>query len=272
MKLLIFGASGMIGQALLREALTDSRIEKVTLVGRSAVGLTDAKLSEIITADLAQTDYMDSIAGCDLCCFCAGSSAAGVSEEAYAQVNYVMPVAIATRLSALYPSARFVYVSGAGTDASERGKVMWARVKGRTENTLKKLPFTGVYLFRPGFIRPLPGIHSKTWWYELIYQVFNILYYATWPLLPMLIRVFTGQLVTSRILARAMLATSQLPPGREVIDSNSIYTLGARGGLDEPTSHAARARELIIRISAATGVVTWLGLACMLLKMLCGSG
>src|SRR5471032_1382162 len=150
MKVIIFGASGMVGQGVLRAALLAPDVEQVLLVGRTAMDVQHAKLRQLVRADLF--DYRDDAAqlqGYDACFFCLGVSAAGLDEAQYTRLTYAQPLAQRN------PGMTMVYVSGAGTDSSERGRSMWARVKGRTENALLRLPFKAVYLFRPSAIQPL---------------------------------------------------------------------------------------------------------------------
>src|SRR3954468_8226550 len=151
MNVLIFGATGMVGQGALRECLLDPRVERVVCVGRSSTGRQHPKLHEIVRPDPSDLTGLDAeLAGLDACFFCLGVSSAGMSEERYASLTYDLTMRVAGSLARLAPAMTFIYVSGMGTDSSERGRVMWARVKGRTENALLKLPFTGAYMFRPG--------------------------------------------------------------------------------------------------------------------------
>ena len=200
MKVILFGATGMIGQGVLRECLADPDVEAVLAVGRSAIGTTDPRLREIVRADLSDlSPVADELAGYDACFFCLGVSAVGMSEEQYRRVTYDLTLAVATLFADRNPGATFVYVSGMGTD--EHGRQMWARVKGETENALLLLPLS-VYLFRPGYIQPLDGITSRTRLYRLLYAV-------TTPLYPVLKRSFPGQVSTTEQLGRAMLGVAR---------------------------------------------------------------
>jgi uncharacterized protein YbjT (DUF2867 family) len=155
MKVILFGATGMVGQGVLRECLIDPDVESVLAIGRTATGQRHAKLREIVHADL--TDYAGierELAGHDACLFCLGVSAAGMSEQDYTRITHDITLAAAQTLARLSPGMTFIYVSGEGTDSTERKRAMWARVKGRTENALLKLPLRAV-MFRPGLIRPL---------------------------------------------------------------------------------------------------------------------
>ena len=151
MKIMLFGASGMVGQGILRECLLDNGVERVLSIARSASGCTHAKFAEIVLADLARIeDLGGALEGYDACLDSLGASSAGMSEADYTRQTYELTLTIAKALAARKPGMTFVYVSGAGTDSSERGRIMWARVKGRTENALLALPFKAAFMFRPG--------------------------------------------------------------------------------------------------------------------------
>jgi uncharacterized protein YbjT (DUF2867 family) len=197
-KVIVFGATGMIGQGVLRECLLDPSVERVLLIGRNATGATDGKLREIVRDDLFDlSGIADELAGYDACFFCLGVSSAGMAEEKYRRVTYDLTLGVARLLADRNPDSTFVYVSGMGTDSTEKGRSMWARVKGATENALLRLPLR-VYLFRPGYIQPLHGITSRTRWYRLMYVV-------TSPLYPVLRRLFPGVVTTTEQIGRAML-------------------------------------------------------------------
>jgi len=152
----------MVGQGVLRECLLDSDVQLVQIVGRSPSGVQHPKLREIVHADLFDYAPIEpSLMGFDACFFCLGISSFRMKEDAYERVTYALTLAAATNLSRLNPQMTFIYVSGAGTDSSEHGKIMWARVKGKTENALLRLPFKATYMFRPGAIQPTHGTHSK---------------------------------------------------------------------------------------------------------------
>jgi uncharacterized protein YbjT (DUF2867 family) len=182
MKVILFGATGMVGQGVLRECLLEARVTEVLAVGRAPSGKHDPKLKELLLPDMFQYQAVASqLKGYDACFFCLGISSAGMSEADYRHVTYDLTLAAANELVKLNPGMTFVYVSGQGTDSSEKGRVMWARVKGATENALLALPFKAAYMFRPGIIRPLHGIRSKTALYQAFYSVFRpLLGFTAW--------------------------------------------------------------------------------------------
>jgi uncharacterized protein YbjT (DUF2867 family) len=203
MKVILFGATGMVGQGVLRECLQEPRVTEVLAVGRAASGRHDPKLKELVLPDLFQYQAVAShLKGYDACFFCLGISSAGMSEEDYRHITYDLTLAAADELVKLNPGMTFVYVSGQGTDSSERGKVMWARVKGATENALLALPFKAAYMFRPGIIRPLHGIRSKTALYQTFYTAFK-------PLLSLLAWFAPDSLTSTEQMGKAMINAAQ---------------------------------------------------------------
>jgi len=180
MKVIVFGATGMVGQGVLRACLLDPRVTQVTAVGRAPVGQKHDKLADLVHANLHDYSAMQSrLAGFDACFFCLGVSSAGMDEAAYTRITYDLTLAAAKALLAANTGMTFIYVSGASTDSSEKGRAMWARVKGRTENALLAMGFKTAYMFRPGAIQPMHGIKSRTTMYRVFYAVM-------WPLMPLL--------------------------------------------------------------------------------------
>jgi uncharacterized protein YbjT (DUF2867 family) len=222
MKVIIFGATGMVGQGVLRECLIDDGISSLLTVGRTATGIASPKLCEIQHADLLDYRPIESrLAGFDACFFCLGRSSAGMKKADYERLTHDVTLAAAETLSRLNPGMVFTYVSGAGTDSSEQGRVMWARVKGRTENALLKLPFKGAFMFRPGVIRPMHGAVSKTRSYRLLYAVMA-------PVLPLLQWAFPKSVLTTEIIGRAMINTVRRGFPKPILESSDIYAV-ARG-------------------------------------------
>ena len=219
MKILVFGATGMVGQGVLRECLLDPAVELVLVVGRSTTGLKHAKLREILIPDMTDLGRVEpQLKGFDACLFCIGVSAAGRSEAEYTRMTYNLTLAVAQTLLRLNPALKFVYVSGVGTDSSERGRGMWARVKGRTENELLKLPFSAAFMFRPGMIIPMHGERSRTGWYRHVYAVVK-------PVFPALRALFPKAVTTTEQLGRAMLAVVRQGYPKPVLEPPDINSL-----------------------------------------------
>jgi len=217
MNVLIFGATGMVGQGVLRECVLDSGVARVQTVGRTPTGQTHAKLREIVHRDLwSYTPIENELSGFDACFFCLGVSSAGMKEADYERVTYGIAMAAGTTLSRLNPTMTFVYVSGAGTDSSEKGRIMWARIKGKTENALMRLPFRAVYAFRPGVIQPLHGIRSRTAAYRVGYMVMR-------PLMPVLRWAFPNSILTTEEIGRAMLAVVRKGAPQRILESKDIH-------------------------------------------------
>jgi uncharacterized protein YbjT (DUF2867 family) len=215
MKVLIFGATGMVGQGVLLESLRDPEVELAVTVGRTATGVRDPKLREIVHRDLLHYDGMEeSLAGFDACFFCLGVASTGMKEADYERVTYGFTLAAAEAMSRANPGLTFIYVSGSGTDSTEHGRIMWARVKGRTENALLKLPLNA-YAFRPGFIEPMDGIQSKTPSYRLFYKVLG-------PLLPLMHRMFPNQILSTREIGQAMLAVARHGYAKRILETKDI--------------------------------------------------
>ena len=219
MKVIMFGATGMVGQGVLRECLLDPGIERVLAVGRSPTGQRHAKLREITCDNFVDYSAISAqLTGYDACFFCLGVSSVGMSEERYRHLTYDITIAAATTLTKLNPGMVFTYVTGRGTDSSESGGLMWARIKGKTENDLLKLPFKAAYMFRPAGIQPLHGVRSKTGWVQAIYV-------ATAPLLTLLNRVAPKYMTTSEQLGRAMIKVAREGYPKPVLESEDINLL-----------------------------------------------
>ena len=219
MKVILFGATGMVGQGVLRECLLDPEVESVLVVGRSPTGQRYTKLHEILHDNFLDFSAIESqLAGYDACFFCLGVSSVGMDEERYRHLTYDITMAAATTLAKLNPGMVFIYVTGRGTDSTERGSLMWARVKGKTENDLLKLQFKAVYMFRPAGIQPLHGIRSKTAWYQALYV-------AATPLLTLLRRIAPKYVTTTEQVGRAMIKVARDGYPRPVLESEDINRL-----------------------------------------------
>ena len=220
MHVLLIGASGMVGQAALAACLRDPGVEQVTALVRSPLGIQGGKVREVVCTDLlAITSVLETFPHPDVCLFCAGVSAVGKSEAEYRRLTYELTLAVARALVQLSPPMHFLYVSGDGTDSTEKGRAMWARVKGATENSLLRLGFASVALFRPGYIQPLDGVRSKVGWYRLFYAVLR-------PLYPLLRRVSPNHVTDSDTLGRAMLRVVEPGAQSAIYDSAAINRIG----------------------------------------------
>jgi uncharacterized protein YbjT (DUF2867 family) len=226
---LLFGATGMVGQGVLRECLLDPGVDRVLAVGRSAIArpvLGDAtigqeppKLRERIVPDVADLSGVETeLTGFDACFFCLGVSSIGMAEDQYTRLTYDLTLAVARTVARRSPGVTFVYVSGAGTDSTERGRSMWARVKGRTENELLRLPFKAAYMFRPGAILPLHGVRSKTRWVRLIYLLAA-------PVVPLWRTLAPYTITTSEQVGRAMLRVAREGYPRRILETPDINRL-----------------------------------------------
>ena len=216
MNVLLFGATGMVGQGVLRECLLDPDVETVLSVGRSATGQRHERLREIVHADLFDLSAIETeLSGFDACFFCLGVSSAGMTEESYRRVTYDLTLSVARCLARLNPRMTFIYVSGMGTDSTGRGRTMWARVKGETENALLRLPFKAACMFRPALIVPLDGVKSKTKLYRAFYAVLG-------PVLPWLYAAAPRYVTTTAQVGRAMLAVAKRGAPAPVLENSDI--------------------------------------------------
>jgi uncharacterized protein YbjT (DUF2867 family) len=221
MKVLILGATGMVGRGVLLECLRNPEIELIVSLGRSPTGLRESRLSEIIHSDLLNyTGMEDSLSALDACFFCLGVSSTGMAEPDYARITYGYTLAAAEVLSRLNPGMKFIYLSGSGADGSEKGRIMWARVKGRTENALLRLPLQA-YMFRPGFIEPMDGIQSRTPLYQKLYAVSR-------PIFPLLRRLFPNQVLSTRQVGRAMINIARSGYEKQILEPIDIRAAADR--------------------------------------------
>lgn len=221
MKVLLFGASGMIGQGVLRECLADDAVTEVLAVVRAPLAQRHPKLREVVHADLAALDPIaDALRGYDACIDCLGVSAAGLDEARYRALTYDLTLAIARQVLALNPEITFEYVSGAGTDSTAAGRTMWARVKGETENALLALPFRRAFMLRPGLILPRHGIVSRTPFYRVVYAVLGPLFSVVMAAAPRLV-------TTTERLGRVMLRVAREGAPKRVLEMSDLHALEA---------------------------------------------
>jgi uncharacterized protein YbjT (DUF2867 family) len=221
MNVVIFGATGMIGQGVLREAVRDPDVQSIVSVVRRSAGQIEPKVREVVCSDMWNFQPIEAqLRDLEACLFCLGVSSAGMSEADYEHVTYGITMAAAETLSRLNPGMTFVFVSGAGTDGTEKGKTMWARIKGKTENALMRLPFKAVYAFRPGAIRAMNGEVSRTTSYRLLYAVFAPIWIFGDKLSP---KYFTN----TEKLGRAMLRAVKSGASKKILESVDINALGS---------------------------------------------
>jgi uncharacterized protein YbjT (DUF2867 family) len=211
----------MIGQGVLRECLLDPDIERVVAVGRSSVGNAHPKLKNVVAKDLFDLSAVEQeLTDLDVCFFCLGVTSAGMSEQSYTRITHDLTVSIAETLLRLNPRMGFVFVSGASTDSTERGRIMWARVKGKAENAVLRMPFKWAYMFRPAFIQPMHGIKSRTALYRIPYTLMS-------PLTPFLRRAFPNAVTTTEILGRAMINVAKNGYPKPILETKDINIAGA---------------------------------------------
>jgi uncharacterized protein YbjT (DUF2867 family) len=222
MKVILFGATGMVGQGVLRECLRDPEIREVLAVVRSTTDQKHAKLRELVHENFYDfSAIVDELARYDACLFCLGVSSAGMSEADYHRITYDITMAVAEPLAARNPKMTFIYVSGAGTDSTEKGGSMWARVKGKTENALLGLPFESSYMFRPAFIQPMHGIKSKT-------RLYRALYAVTSPLYPVWKTVAPKFVTSTEQVGRAMIDVAMRGADKRILENSDINAIAMR--------------------------------------------
>jgi uncharacterized protein YbjT (DUF2867 family) len=215
----LFGGSGMVGQGVLRECLAAPDVERVVAVGRQPLGVSHPKLEEVVVPEVGVLGPVEEkLTALDAVFFPLGTSSVGMSEPDYTRVTYDLTVAVATTVARLNPGrVTFVYVSGAGTDSTEHGPRMWARVKGRTENALLRMPFRAAFMLRPGIIQPRHGARSRTGWVRVVYVIL-------WPVAA--IAVAAGRATTTDRVGRAMLRLARTGYPRPILGNREINELG----------------------------------------------
>ncbi|HYM19748.1 MAG TPA: NAD-dependent epimerase/dehydratase family protein [Candidatus Kapabacteria bacterium] len=212
LSVIITGASGMVGEGVLHECLQHPDVEHVLVVGRRACGTTHPKLKELLVSDLFDLTSIESeLSGFDACYFCLGVSSIGMKEDAYRHITYDLTMNFAKTLVRLNQNMTFCYISGAKTDSSEKGRSMWARVKGKTENDLLKLPFKAAYNFRPGYIHPTPGLKNTLSSYK----------YITW-LYPALRAIFPSSACSLREIGLAMIGVTERGYPKHILEVKDI--------------------------------------------------
>ena len=218
-KIILTGATGMVGEGVLHECLQHPSIEQVLIINRKPSGMTHAKLKEIIHSDFNNINPIaDKLAGYDACFFCLGVSAVGMKEEEYTRLTHTLTLHVAKTMQQQNPGMTFCYISGAGTDSKEKGKMMWAMVKGKTENDLMELPFKQVYLFRPGYMNPTKGMKNTLKYYKYISWMY--------PALRLLLPKYVSTLSE---LGKAMINAVILGYPKQVLEVKDIVTLASKG-------------------------------------------
>ena len=215
MRVILFGATGMVGAGVLHECLRDDRVSEVLAVLRTSSGKSHPRLRELIRTDfLDYRDAHESLRGFDACFFCLGVTAVGKTEEEYYRLTFDITLAAARMMAELNPGSTFCYVSGQGTDSSEKGRVMWARVKGKTENAILQLPLKA-YMLRPGYIQPLGGIKSKT-------RVYRVFYSLMAPVFPVLKRLTPNLVTTNETVGRSMIQLAARGYEKRILEVRDI--------------------------------------------------
>lgn len=208
----------MVGEGVLHECLNHPDVEQVLVLGRKSGGVSHPKLSELIVTDFYDLSALEpQLQGYNACFFCLGISSVGMSEADFYRVTYTLTLSVAQTLSRLNSDMTFCYISGAGTDSTEKGRAMWARVKGKTENDLMKLPFKQVYNFRPGYLHPTPGLKNTLSYYK----------YLSW-LYPAFRTLFPNVVSTLRELGLAMIQAVQNGYPQPVVEVKDIRALASR--------------------------------------------
>lgn len=212
---ILFGGTGMVGEGVLHEALNDAAVESILVVGRRSCNIKHQKLNEVLHNDFYDyTTILDRLRGHNACFFCLGVTSLGKTEHEYRRLMYDLTMAAARALSQLNPEMVFCYISGAGTDSTEQGRSMWARVKGKTENDLMRLPFKAVYAFRPGYIRPTPGLKNSLTFSKVLS-----------PLYPALSLLFPMYVCSLRDLGRSMIRAAENGYPKRVLECIDITQL-----------------------------------------------
>jgi hypothetical protein len=220
---IIFGVTGMVGEGVLHECLNHPEVESVLVINRRSCGIEHEKLTEIIHHDFHDLSAIkDQLNGFNACYFCMGVSSVGMKEDDYRRITYDLTLHIAKILVANNPGMTFCYVSGAGTDSTENGRSMWARIKGKTENDLMQLPFKDAYMFRPGYIQPIKGMKNT-------YKIYKIVH----PLYPVLKTLFPKHVIKLEELALSMIHVSMKVWETKILECEDIRLLAGKGIANE---------------------------------------
>jgi uncharacterized protein YbjT (DUF2867 family) len=222
MNVVLFGATGMVGAGALLECLADPRVTSVLAITRSPTGRSHPKLREVLHTDFFNYDGLRAeFAASDACFFCLGVSSIGRNEADYTRLTHDLTMAAARAMADANRKMTFCYVSGVGTDSTERGRTMWARVKGRTENALLALPFKAAFMFRPGYIQPIGDVQSKTGWVQTAYDILA-------PFYPLVHRLIPDGMTTTANLGRALIQVAITGYSESVLYSADFNRLAAQ--------------------------------------------
>ncbi len=221
MNIVITGSSGMIGKAVLSECLDSPDVRKIRMVNRKHIEIDNPKLQEVIAEDFFNLqDIKQDLGGSDACFFCAGTTSAGKTEQEYSKLTYELTKNFADAFYEENPNSVFCYVSGAGTDSTGKGKAMWARVKGKTENAILNTGFKSAYMFRPGYVQPMKGIKSKTKLYSFLYMLLSPLYW-------LILRHISSSSTSSVNVGKAMVNAVIKQPETRILNNREINELAA---------------------------------------------
>lgn len=216
MKVILFGATGMVGQCVLTECLKSSIIQEVLIIGRKSCGIENSKIKEIVHGDFLDYSKIETeLKGYDSCFYCLGVSSVGMSKDKYYEITYNYTVAVAEVLSKQNPNISFSFISGAGTDETETSRTYWSRVKGKAENVLRAYPFKTLSLFRPAYIKALGGVKPS----------YSLNKYFDWVLYPVLKKLFPKYVITSKELGRAMINSTLQKEKVRIIENHEIKEL-----------------------------------------------
>jgi uncharacterized protein YbjT (DUF2867 family) len=219
-KVIITGSTGMVGKGVLLVCLDNPAVSNILVINRHSLGMQHPKLKEVITNNFYDLSSLEqNLTGYDACYFCLGVSSFRMKEEDYHHITYDLTISVAKTLLRLNPGLVFCFVSGQGTDSTEKGSTMWARVKGKTENALLAMPFKGAYMFRPGYIHPMPGVKSRTPLYNTLIPIIK-------PLYPILKRIFPNSTTTNEAIGKAMIAVTLNPNPKHILNSPDINQFG----------------------------------------------
>jgi uncharacterized protein YbjT (DUF2867 family) len=217
-KVVITGTTGMVGKGVLLECIDHPSIDNILIVNRNPLGITHPKVREVLIKDFFDVSSIsDEMKGFDACFFCLGITSIGQSEESYSRTTYDLTLNFAEAFIDQNKNSIFCYVSGTGTDSSEKGRTMWARVKGKTENKLIEMPFKRAFMFRPGYIQPLRGIKSKTQWYATLYMIFKPIY--------LLLKHFPSTATNTTNMGLAMINSMDGKYAKSILENKEINEL-----------------------------------------------